>query len=231
MRAFWWRLVRLFFYLLYGPMAWSYDVVSWLASLGQWRAWQRAALPYVEGQRVLELAHGPGYLLRDLGRAGYAVTGLDLSPQMGRLAQRRVSRRGLAIPLVRGRGEQLPFARDSFDTVVSTFPTPFILAGETLQSLRRVVRPGGRVVLVPQAYLTGHSLRARFVNWLYLITGQRPGAKPAGAARDLPAPWMERIQTNGFTLEVVLVTLPSSEVLVVVAHAAEQATGTESTET
>lgn len=221
MVTFWWRLVRLGFQLLYGPMAWSYDVVSWLASLGQWRAWQRAALPYVQGRRVLELAHGPGHLLRDLALAGYHVTGIDLSPQMGRLSRRRLLRRGLVVPLVRGRGEHLPFASNSFDTVVSTFPTPFILAGETLQALQRVLRPGGRIVIVPQAYLTARSLPARFVNWLYVITGQGPEAMPPGSVQSLPAPWMERVHANGFELELVMVTLRRSEVLVVIAHAGE----------
>lgn len=219
MRTFWWRLVGLGFQLLYGPMAWSYDLVSWLASLGQWRAWQRAALPYIQGQHVLELAHGPGHLLHDLACAGYGVTGVDLSPQMGGRAQRLLHRRGLSVPLVRGRGEQLPFAPSSFDTVVATFPTPFILAGDTLQSVHRVLQPGGRMVIIPQAYLTRRGPLTRLVNWLYVITGQRPAAMAPGAASRLPIAWMERVHANGFQLEIALVSLPRSEVTVVIAHA------------
>ena len=219
MDTFWWRLVGLGFQLLYGPMAWSYGLVSWLASLGQWRAWQRAALPYIQGQDVLELAHGPGHLLHDLAGAGYAATGVDLSPQMGRRAQRLLRRRGLSVPLVRGRGEQLPFASGSFDTVVSTFPTPFILAGDTLQSVHRVLRPGGRMVIVPQAYLTGRGPLARFVNWLYVITGQRPATVAPSAARRPPVAWMERVHAHGFQLEIALVSLPRSDVMVLITHA------------
>jgi SAM-dependent methyltransferase len=218
MRSWWWRLVRLGFQLLYRQMAWSYDLVSWLASLGQWRAWQRAALPHVHGKRVLELAHGPGHLLHDLARAGYDVTGLDLSPQMGRLARRRLLGAGLAVPLVRGRGEQLPFARASFDTVVSTFPTPFILAEETLQALQRVLRPGGRVVIVPQAILSGRTLPARLINWLYLITGQRNDGAAGSSINAPPPAWLARVQANRFDLEIVPVSLPRSDVLVVIAH-------------
>lgn len=216
MRSLWWRLVRFGFQLLYRQMAWSYDLVSWLVSLGQWRAWQLTALPHVRGRRVLELAHGPGHLLLDLALAGYEVTGLDLSPQMGRIARRRLRRAGRAVPLVRGRGETLPFASGSFDTVVSTFPTPFILADDTLQSLQRVLQPGGRVVIVSQATLSGRSFLARFTNWLYVITGQQSEAPAQPAA---PPAWMARMQEHGFQLTIVPVSLPRSETVVVIAAA------------
>lgn len=217
MRKMWRRLVRLGFDLLYHQMAWSYDAVSWLAALGQWRAWQAAGLPYVRGRRVLELAHGPGHMLLALARAGYSVAGLDLSPQMGRIARRRLARAGCGAALVRGRGEALPFADNSFDTVYSSFPTPFILAEETLQSLWRVLVPGGRVVIVPQAHLKGQGMASRFVNWLYVITGQRPATAPDPEAA-LAGPWAEHVARQGFRLEVVPVTLPRSDVPVVMAH-------------
>ena len=49
----WWTVVRTMFRLLYGPFAWTYDGVAWLVSLGQWTAWGRVALRYLEGQPVL----------------------------------------------------------------------------------------------------------------------------------------------------------------------------------
>ncbi len=217
MRGAWWRLVRLGFNLLYHQMAWSYDAVSWLVSLGQWRAWQEAALPYARGGRVLELAHGPGHMLLALARAGYTVAGLDLSPQMGRLARRRLARTGCRVALVRGRGQALPFAANSFDTVYSSFPTPFILADETLQSVWRVLAPGGRLVLVPQAQLKDRGIAGRFVNWLYRITGQRPEA----TTRREPSPsgaWAALVERQGLRLEIVPVALPRSDVLVIIAH-------------
>lgn len=221
MRALWRRLVRSGFQLLYRQMAWSYDLVSWFVSLGQWRAWQRSALPHLQGRCILELAHGPGHLLPELALAGYEVTGLDLSPQMGRLAQRRLRRAGLAVPLVRGRGEALPFASNSFDTIISTFPTPFILAAATLQSLRRALRPGGRLLIVPQATLRGRSPLVRFVNWLYLITGQRADPPPT---RPLPPAWLAHLQAHGFQLTIVSVELARSEVVVVIADSTKAAT-------
>jgi hypothetical protein len=50
--------------------------------------------------------------------------------------------------LVQGRGEAMPWANQAFDTVVATFPAPYILAAETLAECARVLcTPGGRVVI------------------------------------------------------------------------------------
>ena len=70
----WWTLVRFGFRLLYNEMAFTYDVVSTVVSLGEWRCWQRAALSYLEAtpdDALLELAHGTGNLQLDLLEAGY----------------------------------------------------------------------------------------------------------------------------------------------------------------
>jgi ubiquinone/menaquinone biosynthesis C-methylase UbiE len=82
------RLIKLGFHLLYHQFAFTYDAVAWLVSLGQWQAWGRTALKWVRGPRVLELGHGPGHLLIALARSGRQPIGIDLSPQMIRLAQR-----------------------------------------------------------------------------------------------------------------------------------------------
>ena len=67
----WWALVRFGFRLLYNELAFTYDTVSWVVSLGAWRCWVDAALAHLDGQSpVLELAHGPGNLHIDLALAG-----------------------------------------------------------------------------------------------------------------------------------------------------------------
>ena len=84
-------LLRPFFHLLYNQMAWTYDLVSWTVSVGQWRSWQRASLPYLRGRRILEVAHGTGNLLLDLVSLGFQPVGLDLSPTMGRRMAPQIS--------------------------------------------------------------------------------------------------------------------------------------------
>lgn len=205
------------FHLLYHQFAWAYDVVSAVVSLGRWRDWGMAALPFLTGPRVLELGHGPGHLLAaPAGEAWWAV-GLDLSPQMGRLARRRLARRGLAARLVRGRGQTLPFPDGAFDSVAAVFPAPYIVAPETIAAIHRVLRPGGRLVIVPEAELTGSGPRARAVEWLYRITGQRnaPGENGEMAHDDF---WTRTLVPQGFKVRVHQVKLPGSLVTVVVAR-------------
>jgi ubiquinone/menaquinone biosynthesis C-methylase UbiE len=174
--SLWWRLVRFGFRLLYNEMAFTYDLVSWVVSLGAWRSWQRAAINFLPDPAtgvILELAHGTGNLQSDLHAAHYRSIGYDLSPAMGRIAQHKLQQQGISAVLARGRAEQLPFANASFAAVVSTFPTGFIFAPETLHEVNRVLQPGGKMIVVLNGVLTGGGIVKSFLEWLYRITGQR----------------------------------------------------------
>ena len=155
LEGLWPALVRWSFWLLYNRLSWTYDWVSQAVSLGQWRQWQRAALPELRGVQVLELASGTGSMLLDLAEKGFEPVGLDLSPWMVDLAQRKLAARGKAAGLVRGRAQQLPFDAHSFDSVLCTFPTAFILEPGVMREIARVLRPGGRLVVVIMARVDG----------------------------------------------------------------------------
>lgn len=208
----WWRLVRFGFRLLYNEMAWTYDWVSWSVSLGHWRAWQRASIPHLPTDAdalILELAHGTGDLQLDLLAAGRRTIGFDLSPYMGRITRRKLRRAGHSPKLVRGMAQHLPFPGALFDGVVATFPTEFIIQPETLSDIQRVLKPGGRLVLVPNGRLEITNVLVRFLEWLYTITGQR-GPWPV----DLEA----RFTQAGFQVRSITERLPGSEVWIVIAE-------------
>lgn len=228
LHSLWRRLIRFGFRLLYNELAWSYDAVSWLASRGAWRDWQRAALPHVNGPDALEIGHGPGHLLLALRRAGLRVVGLELSPFMLRLARRRLARAGLLTPLARARAEALPFAPACFDTVLATFPTDYVLAAETLTAVARVLKPHGRFIIVPSAALDGRDPLTRGVEWLYCITGQRGNAfAPEEASQEPnPAGWIglwARLADAGFDPQIHSVQLARSRVTVIVAQKTQTA--------
>jgi ubiquinone/menaquinone biosynthesis C-methylase UbiE len=207
------------FDLLYNQLAWAYDAVSAAVSLGRWRDWGRAALPFLPGPDVgdvLEMGHGPGYLLAALAEGGWRATGLDSSTRMSLIARRRLSRRGLPARIVRGRGQALPFPDASFNSVVAAFPAPYIVASETVSGMWRVLRAGGRLVIVPQAELTGKGLPARAIQWLYAITGQRGNSGKSDAESD--ELWTRALGGRGFHIAVHRVRLMSSIVTVVVAE-------------
>lgn len=209
----WWALIRLFFRLLYNELAWAYDLVAWGVSLGQWTAWGRTTISHLRGERVLELAHGPGHLLVAMKAQGLRPVGLDLSPYMGRVSRRRLRKAGRSVPLVRARAQALPFCDGCMDSAVATFPTEFILDLATLRETARVLRGseftvGGRLVVVAWARLGGRDPLSRFIGWLYRITGQ---GKP------LPGVGEAALVEAGFAPHIVWEQVERSEVMVIVA--------------
>ncbi len=161
------RLLRLFFTALYYPLAPLYDRISETAFLGQWHKWQKASLRGILGKQILEIGCGTGSLYLELLKRGYKVTGLDASPAMLKQAEKKVRLAGLKPDLVRGRVERLPFPDDSFETVVSTFPTEYSLDARNLKEICRVLYPGGRLVIVDTAFLKPFNRRARWLMWFY----------------------------------------------------------------
>ena len=170
----WDRLVAFCFRLLYNELAWTYDAVSWLASRGRWRDWQRTILAHLpRGGRVLEVGCGPGHTLVDVASTGHAIVGADRSAWMLRLAQRRMASKGLQVPLLRGRASRLPLASQSFDALVSLFPTSYAYQAAWADEVVRVLRDGGRLVIAELAFFTGRSTSDRALEKLYEVTGQR----------------------------------------------------------
>jgi ubiquinone/menaquinone biosynthesis C-methylase UbiE len=208
MHRLWWGFVRLFFRLLYNEFAWTYDLVAWGVSLGQWKAWGRTAISHLEGERILELAHGPGHLLVTMRARDLAPVGVDLSPYMGRLAKRRLNRAGLRVPLVRARAQALPFRDGCFDSAVATFPTEFIIDPATLHETARVLTVDGRLVVAAWVRLGERDLLSRFIGWLYRITGQ---------GEPLPGVGEAIIARAGFTADAVWEQVGHSQVMLVVA--------------
>jgi ubiquinone/menaquinone biosynthesis C-methylase UbiE len=220
----WQQLIRFGFRLLYNELAWSYDAVSWMVSLGQWRAWQFAALPFLTGRRVLELGHGPGHVLLALAKPGYHVVGVDLSPFMGGIARRRLQRAGYRPILVQADVAHLPF-QTAFDSILATFPTNFILQPETLAVVHRSLKPGGRLVIIPEAKLSGRGCLSRFIEWLYAITGQRSAIRSEenvrrdDFSRAEVAPYfklMSALRQAGFSPAIHAVSLCNSTVTIIV---------------
>lgn len=137
-------LLGFIFNRLYAELAWSYDAVSWVASGGRWREWQRQALPLLRGPDLLEIGVGPGHLLEELDARGFHAVGLDRSPAMLRRARQRGT-------VVGGDARALPFAPDSFDGLLLTFPSGYIYGVAFWAEVARVLRPEGRIVILEGA--------------------------------------------------------------------------------
>ncbi len=151
---------------LYNEFAWAYDRVSYLVSRGEWRRWQRTALPSLRGPRILEIGFGTGDLLSEMRSQGYICYGVELSPSMLRIAKRK----GVKALLCRARAQDMPFQDEVFDSLVSTFPSSFILDPRAQREMVRVLAPGGHLVVVNEGRLLGRDPWSRFLNWALEVT-------------------------------------------------------------
>lgn len=209
-------LIRFGFRLLYNELAWTYDLVANVTSLGQWWDWQRAALPHLPRDGpVLEIAHGTGHMLVEVAATGRSVFGLDASAAMGKLARRRLRRQGLTVPLVRGRVQALPIASHSLPALLATFPTEFIVDPAALAEFRRVLRPDGRLVIVPSAVLKPTNLIQRIMRWAFIVTGQGSG-EISDSDPDWPPRGRAIFARHGFDVQFQRSDLPRSRVYVAV---------------
>jgi ubiquinone/menaquinone biosynthesis C-methylase UbiE len=209
------RLMRGFFYHLYHGLASCYDLVAEVVSLGRWNAWIKSVIPFIHGRRVLELGHGPGHLQEFLmARAPNLSVGLDESAQMGFLARGRLRSTGNhKVNLTRGVAQRLPFAAESFDTVVATFPSDCMFDALTLSEVRRVLPDPGQIVILPAAWIIGRGLTDRLAAWTFRITRQVPPFPPERAGQKLRV----LLEGAGFQTEFKTIEVGSSIVLLVVA--------------
>jgi ubiquinone/menaquinone biosynthesis C-methylase UbiE len=200
--------LNFFFDFLYHQGSWSYDLVATSVSLGRWQDWIASVLPDITTECVLELGHGPGHLQIALNKEGKKVIGLDESMQMGRMASSNLHREGFTPRLVNGLAQWLPFPGSNFQQVVATFPTQYILEPETLAEIYRILLPGGSLIVLPVAWITGSAWYDRFAAGLFRITGQAPE-------------WDERFfmpfKEAGFQVRLEYQSVKASKILIILA--------------
>jgi phosphatidylethanolamine/phosphatidyl-N-methylethanolamine N-methyltransferase len=122
------------------------------------------------GERVLEVGVGTGINL-SLYPKDWRVTGIDFSESMLEKARDRVAREGLRdVRLLQMDAADLKFPDDSFDIVyapylISVVPDPLQVA----QEMRRVCRPGGRIVILNH-FLSPNALLSRIERMISPLT-------------------------------------------------------------
>ncbi len=131
----------------YNRIAPLYDLMETLAER-RYSHWRARVWSLVSGPQVLEVGVGTGknmpYYPPDIH-----VIGIDLSEKMLAKARRRAERLRKSVALIQMDVQALDFPADTFDSAVSTFV--FCSVPDPVQGLReiaRVVKPGGRVVLL-----------------------------------------------------------------------------------
>ena len=192
-------ILKLGFFLLYNHLAFTYDLVAWLVSFGQWADWRRTGLQYLQTGPTLELAYGTGGLYLDMLTAGLEPVGIDLSPYMARLTHKKLQKQQRQGAISQAQAQALPFTQGYFCNAIATFPTPYIFEPETLAEIYRVLSSNptvpGRLIIVLQGELQGRGPLKWLLDWLYRITGERDPLAPNPiallAAAGFKARWVQ----------------------------------------
>jgi len=170
------------------------DVVAQRRSVRGWLELRR-------GERVLDVGVGPGFLAAEMAQevgADGMVAGIDVSQSMLALAKGRDA----AVDLRAGSAGSIPYPDASFDAAVSTQVLEYVAdVPAALAELRRVVRPGGRILILDTdwdsiVWRSGDNARmaAVLAAWEAHLTDPR-----------LPRRLLDELRSAGFTPDMPLV--------------------------
>ncbi|MDB6110657.1 MAG: Demethylmenaquinone methyltransferase [Pedosphaera sp.] len=146
---------------LFATIAPRYDLINDLQSFGLHRYWKQRLVKLAKGrpgERALDLCCGTGDVAFALARQGMDVTGLDFSEPMLAVADQRLKSQssrekadegGAGVRFLRGDAQHIPFPDASFDVVTISYGLRNLADWEAgLREMRRVVRPGGRLLVL-----------------------------------------------------------------------------------
>ena len=139
---------------LFAAIARRYDLLNDLQSFGLHRRWKRRVVELAApqpGDRALDLCCGTGDLAFLFAERQVDVTGLDFSEAMLAVAEQRQRAKGKGqnLKFIQGDALALPFAAASFDIVTIGYGLRNLADCEGgLREMRRVLKPGGRLVVL-----------------------------------------------------------------------------------
>ena len=110
----------------------------------------RVAAQIPAGSNVLEVAPGPGYFAIELAKRGtYRITGLDISHTFVEIARKNAAQNGVPVDFRHGDAARMPFANNVFDFLLcrAAFKN-FTQPAQALEEMYRVLKPGGRALII-----------------------------------------------------------------------------------
>lgn len=151
---------------MFDQVAAKYDLTNDILAMGQTRLWRAATVRAMEpspGERILDLAAGTGTSTAAFAQAGAYAVPCDFSLGMLQTGRKRQPE----LPFVAGDALALPFEDNAFDGVTISFGLRNIVDPETaLAEMRRVTRPGGRLVICEFSTPPHHILGPIYTEYL-----------------------------------------------------------------
>jgi ubiquinone/menaquinone biosynthesis C-methylase UbiE len=142
--------------------------------------YRRDAIAHATG-RLLMVGLGPGTDLKFVPPAVTSIAAVEPVAAFRQTASRLASRNGITADIVEGTGESIPFADNSFDSVhIGLVLCSVDDVAATLAEIRRVLVPGGRLVVLE--HVRGEGVTGRFQDliakpWSWLAAGCEPNRR------------------------------------------------------
>lgn len=140
---------------MFNNISHRYDFLNHLLSLGIDKIWRKKAigvLKPIHPKKILDVATGTGdFAIQSLELNPDKIIGIDISDGMLEVGRKKISSKNLSdkIELVRGDSENIPYSQNKFDAVTVAFGVRnFENLTKGLSEIRRVLRPGGMVVIL-----------------------------------------------------------------------------------
>lgn len=181
---------------MFDQVAARYDLTNDVLAFGQTASWRRATVRALEpnpGDKILDLAAGTGSSTKPFDQLGAFAIPCDFS--IGMLTEGR--KRLPNLPFVAGDALALPFADATFDAVTISFGLRNVVDTEgALREMRRVTRPGGRLVICEFSQPSNDVFRTVYLEYLmkYLpVVAEKVASNPeayvylAESIREWPA--------------------------------------------
>jgi ubiquinone/menaquinone biosynthesis C-methylase UbiE len=134
----------------YSKFAKFYDIAIKILPL--WKTWIKSIIPYIEGEKVLEVSFGTGYLLTFYADK-YETYGIDYSHKMVEVANANLKRKGIQANLQQANVESIPFPDGYFDSIVNTMAfTGYPKGKQAMSEFYRVLKRNGKLLIVDFDY-------------------------------------------------------------------------------